>query len=82
MFVARQIAPRGFEPLSGNQQPPNNKRLTENHNPVLATGLDKIMRHYPELRELVKVWPILPEHIRATIRALVGASKTSKKEQL
>jgi ParB family chromosome partitioning protein len=26
----------------------------------LATGLDKIMQKYPELRELVKIWPVPP----------------------
>jgi len=35
--------------------------------------LDKILRNYPELREFVKLWPELPEHIKQAIKALVQA---------
>ena len=66
-----QIPPRGVEPLEANRQPLDNKALTENQNPVLSTSLDKILRNYPELRDLVKLWPELPGHIKAAIKALV-----------
>jgi hypothetical protein len=33
----------------------------------------------PELAEIVTVWPELPEHIKAAIKALVQTHKTEKK---
>jgi len=68
-------SPKGFEPLNENQQTADNKTLTENQNPVLSTGLDKILQKYPELAQLVEVWPKLPEHIKAAIKTLVEAHK-------
>ena len=65
------IAPRGFEPLKGNQQPVDNKTLTKNQNPVLSTGLDKILQKYPELEQIITAWPNLPEHIKVAIKALI-----------
>ena len=70
-LVDNQIAPRGFEPLSGNSKVSVNKQLTKNTNPVLATSLDKTLQKYPELREIVKVWPELSEDTKKAIRALV-----------
>jgi hypothetical protein len=74
-----EIAPRGFEPLSENQEPADNKRLTENPNPVLSTSLDNLLQKYPELAQLIKTWPELPEHIKAAIKALVQTHNTEKK---
>ena len=65
------IAPRGFEPLKGNQQATVNKTLTENKNPVLSTGLDKILQKNPELCQLIEAWPDLPENIKVEIKALI-----------
>ncbi len=70
-LAVQQIAPRGFEPLEGNQQDIENKALTEDTNPVLATGLDKTLQKYPELARLIEAWPDLPEHTKAAIKALV-----------
>ena len=71
-FLAnQQIAPRGFEPLESNQQSSENKAFTEKANSVLSTGLDNILLKYNELIELVKVWPELPEQIKAAIEALI-----------
>ena len=71
-FLAdQQIAPRGFEPLESNQQDTENKELTENTNPVFVTGLAKIMQEYPELRELVMLWPDLPEDTKTTFKKLI-----------
>jgi hypothetical protein len=71
ILAKNTIAPRGFEPLNENQQADDNKRLTENQNPVLSTSLDKIQQKYPELQEMISAWPKLPEHIKAAIKALV-----------
>ena len=69
----------GLKPTSRIQQGIDNKELTKNTNPVLSTGLDKIMQIYPELRELVKVWPELPEQVKNTIKELVRKHITEKK---
>jgi hypothetical protein len=52
-----------------------------NHNCVncFATCLAKIVQKYPELRELVKVWPDLPEDTKMAIRALVQTHKPETK---
>jgi len=67
----KQIAPRGFEPLEPNQQPLKNKELTENENSVLSTCLDNLVQIYPDLVQLVKAWPQLPEQVKNTIKELV-----------
>jgi len=69
MFLARQIAPRGFEPLNENQQPVGNKRLTENDNPVLSIGLDKLLQKHPDLVSLIEHWTDIPEPTRKQIIA-------------
>jgi hypothetical protein len=74
-----QIAPRGFEPLNNNSKATVNKRLTKNINPVLATSLDKTLQKYPDLAQLVKAWPELPEHTKASIKTLIQThSKEAK----
>jgi hypothetical protein len=60
-----------FEPLSTNQQPSENKRLTENSNPVLSTGLDKILQKYPELERIITAWPELAEQDRKAMLDIV-----------
>jgi hypothetical protein len=70
-LISLKIAPRGFEPLNQNLQPTKNKKLTENTNPVLSTSLDKIVQKHPDLAQLIKVWPELPEHTKAAIKALI-----------
>lgn len=61
----------GVEPLRGNTQVSIIKELTENTSFVLSTGLDETLQIYPELRELVKAWPKLPENTKTAIKALV-----------
>jgi hypothetical protein len=68
------LAPRGFETLSENQEPADNKRLTENPNPVLSTSLDKILQKYPGLGQIITAWPELPEHIKTEVKALVDSA--------
>ena len=71
-FYHRQkIPPRGVEPLSGKSEVLVDKELTKNTNPVFATSLANLVQIYPDLVELVKVWPELPGHIKAAIKALV-----------
>jgi hypothetical protein len=73
------IAPRvGLEPTSTNRQGIDNKEPTENQNPVLSTGLDKVLQKYPELRQLVEAWPNLPEHIKTAIKALLAQAHNPK----
>jgi len=70
-----KIAPRGFEPLNNNSKAVINKTLTENSNPVLATSLDNLVQKYPDLAQLVKVWPELPEDTKKAIRVLIQTHK-------
>jgi hypothetical protein len=67
----QKIAPRGFEPLNENQQPVDNKALTQSENPVLATSLDKILQKHPDLAQVVERWSNLPIRIKAAIIAIV-----------
>jgi len=41
--------------------------------------LDNLLQIYPDLAQLVKVWPELPEHIKAAIKALVQTQLKVKK---
>jgi len=61
----------GLEPTSIIQQDTENKGLTESRNPVLSTSLDKIVQKYPELRQLIEVWPELSEQDRKAILDIV-----------
>ena len=76
----QQIAPRGFEPLEANQQTPENKELTENTNPVFATGLAKIVQKYPELEQIIAAWPQLPEQVKNTTKELIQKHKTEQQK--
>lgn len=67
----RLLPPRGVEPLEANLQPVENKELTENTNPVFATGLAKTLQECPELEQIITAWPGLPEHVRNSIKELI-----------
>jgi len=65
--LSKKIPPRGVEPLSDNSKTPVNKQLTKNANPVLSTSLDNLLQIYPDLAQLVKVWPELSGQARKDI---------------
>ena len=62
----------GLEPTSKNKQAATNEGLTEKQNPVLSTGLDKILQKYHDLRQIVVVWPELSEDVKVAIKALIA----------
>jgi len=70
-FHIEPIAPRGFEPLKPNPQTPINKTLTDNEKSVLATSLDILVQKYPDLAELVKLWPEITEDTKKVIKAII-----------
>jgi hypothetical protein len=76
--ISNRIAPRGFEPLNENQQPVDNKTLTENQNPVLAASLDKILQNHPDLAQVVERWPDLPDTMKIAIKTLIQSHKGKK----
>ena len=66
------IPPRGLEPLKDNTQLFVNKELIANSKPVLPASLDIILQKHLELKQIIAVWPELPDHIKQTIQTLVG----------
>lgn len=77
--VRKAHTPKGVEPLEANQQSVDNKELTENANPVFATGLAKIVQKYPELEQIITAWPQLPEHTKTAIKSLIQKLEAEKK---
>ncbi len=70
-FVLYKPPRVGLEPTRSNLQSLENKALTENQNSVLATGLDILLQKYPELEQIITVWPELPEQVKNTIKELI-----------
>jgi hypothetical protein len=58
-----------------NSQIPQNKTVAETSKTDLASYLAQIAQKHPDLAEIVKVWPELPEHIKQAIKTLVEAHK-------
>jgi hypothetical protein len=42
--------------------------------------LDNLLQEYPDLVELVKVWPNLPEQAKAAVKALVDTATQPNKD--
>jgi hypothetical protein len=40
--------------------------------------LDILLQKWPELQQIIAPWPVLPEHIKTAIKALVDAHKMKK----
>ncbi len=63
--------PQGSRTLEAIRQPLSDAAVTQNQNPVLATGLDKIVQKDADFRTLVEAWPDLAEDTKTTIRTLI-----------
>jgi integrase len=55
------------------------ERISKKTQTDLASYLAEIAQKDPDLAEIVKVWPGLPEHIKAAIKALVQSHITEQK---
>ena len=64
-------SPKGFEPLSTNRQGIENIELTKNQKSVLDTSLDKLVQKYPEIEQIISIWPELSEQDREAIIDIV-----------
>ncbi len=62
----------------GNQCPkdvsPGKTNTSEKPQADLALYLAEIVEKHPDLAEIVQVWPELPEHIKAAVKALVDSA--------
>jgi hypothetical protein len=47
----------------------------------LAQNLAFFLLKHPELEQIIRVWPELPEHIKAAIKALVRTHNSKNAEQ-
>ena len=47
------------------------KELTSQEQTDLSTGLAILLQKHPKLKQIIKVWPQLPEHIKEAINALI-----------
>ena len=73
------MGPVGFEPTTQNQESAENKELTENTNPVFATGFAKIVQKYAELEQIIIAWPQLPEQVKTTIKSIIQSHEKELK---
>jgi hypothetical protein len=60
-------------------QPPTTKPVTKANCNDLAQNLAHVLQKHTDLAKMVAVWPDLPEHIKAAIKALVQTHGTEVK---
>jgi hypothetical protein len=60
-----------LSPSIKNHNQLKNQALTDNDQIDLARNLALLLQKFPELARIIEVWPGLPEHIKAAIKALI-----------
>jgi hypothetical protein len=64
-----------FESNDEKLQPANEPTFTEESDQTLSPGLSVSLLNHPELQDLIRAWPSLPEALRAGIIAMVKTAK-------
>ena len=70
---------RTMNPLTDSPKSLQNQLLTKTEPNDLACYLALLLQEYPEISQIVKVWPELPEAIRTGILAMVNAANRGQK---
>ncbi len=67
--------------LCNDEIKPCKSNTSETQKENLAQNLAFLVQKHPDLAEIVQVWPDLPEHIKAAIKALAGLTDEQKCKQ-
>lgn len=60
-------------PTTDTDQVANSRELTKNGQNYFAINVVNFIQNEPELQLIIEVWPELPGHIKAAIKALITA---------